>query len=183
LSWYNQNPTLVLIMTSTTIHRILAAYEEAFRAMGCGGNGIAFVLQMLRRQERLLKSARNMTGLKTVLMREPEPSPEQLEAIVGVIRLLPYQLRKATLELGKKLPHSPGGRPRVLTPQDGREICAQIGALLGQGVSLSDAVRQMAAKHSVGEITIRRVWQKRGQGLPEVELPIPWKESEKEFPK
>jgi hypothetical protein len=171
-----------LIMKPTTIDRILAAYEEAFRAMGCGGNGIAFVLGMLRRQEQLLKSARNMTGLKTALVREPEPTPEQLEAIVGAIRLLPYQVRKAVVEVGKKLPHSPGGRPRVLTPQDGREICAQIGALLGQGVSLSDAVRQMAAKHNVGEITVRRVWQKRGQPMPEVELPISLKGHEKEFP-
>ena len=169
-------------MKPATVDRIMAAYEEVFNLLSGGKNGIAFMLDMLRKHEQRLKAARNMTGLRTTLMREPEPDPEQLEAIVGAIRLMPYQVRKATLELGKKLPHDPGGRPRVLTPADGRQICAQIGALLGQGVRLSDAVKQMAAKHDVGEITIRRVWQKRGRPLPEVELPTSSKGQEEEFP-
>jgi hypothetical protein len=149
------------------------AYDEAFKLLGQPNftSGIRYVCEKLRENLKILNEARSRHGLEAILAREPEPTPNQLDAALGSIRLMPFQFRKATMEVAKTLPHAPGGRPRVLTPQDGKEICAQIGALMSQGVKLSVAVSRMAQRYEVGEITIRRVWQKRGK--PEVEMELP----------
>ena len=160
-------------MKQESFRRIMEAWDEAFRLLGQPNftSGIRYVYRELRKNVTKLSRARTKHGLEALLAREPEPSPDQLEAMVATIRLMPFQFRKATIEAAKTLPRAPGGRPRVLTPQDGKEICAQIGALLSQGVTLTDAVTRMAQRHDVGEITIRRVWQKRGK--PDVEIEFP----------
>ncbi len=160
-------------MKPESIKRLLEAYDEAFKLLGQPNftSGMRYIHREFQKQLSQLKAARTKRGLEAILAKEREPSSDQLAAIIGTIRLIPFQLRKATIEAAKTLPHSPGGRPRVLTPQDGKEICAQIGALIGQGVKLSDAVKRMAQRHDVGEITIRRTWQKRGKPIPQVEVP------------
>lgn len=153
--------------------RILEAYDEAFKLLGQPNftSGIRYICQELQKNLSQLRAARTRRGLEAILAKAGELRSDQLDAIIGTIRLIPFQLRKATIEMAKILPHSPGGRPRVLTPQDGKEICAEIGALISQGVKLSDAVRRMAQRYYVGEITIRRIWQKRGKTSLEVEVP------------
>jgi hypothetical protein len=160
-------------MKQESCRRIIEAYDEAFRLLGQPNftSGIKYICQELRKHLTELSQARTKHGLEAILAKEPEPSPDQLEAMVGTIRLFPFQLRKPTIEAAKTLPHPPGGRPRILTPQDGKEICAEIGALISQGVTLSDAVKRMAQRYEVGEITIRRVWQKRGKPCVEIEIP------------
>ena len=160
-------------MKQESCRRIIEAYDEAFGLLGQPNftSGIKYICNELRKYLTELNEARTKHGLEAILAREPEPNPDQLEAMVGAIRLLPYQLRKPTIKAAKSLPHPLGGRPRVLTPQDGKEICAQIGALLGQGVELRDAVGRMAQRYDVGEISIRRVWQRRNK--PGVEMEIP----------
>jgi hypothetical protein len=155
--------------------RVLEAYDEAFKLLGQPNftSGMKYICQELKKQLNFLSAISTRNGLEARLAKQPEPSSDQLEALIGGIRLIPYHLRKATIEAAKTLPHPPGGRPRVLTPQDGKEICAEIGALIGQGVTLSNAVKRMAQRYEVGEITIRRVWQKRGKPGVEVEFPKP----------
>src|SRR6266853_2989310 len=163
----------VLIVKPETPRRLLDAYDEAFKLLGqpSFAKGVQHICKELQKQLNLLRAARTRYGLEAMLAKEPEPGPAQLDASIGAIRLIPYQMRKATMDAAKTLPHSPGGRPRVLTPKDGMEICAQIGALISQSVTLSDAVKRMAERYNVGQITIRRVWQSRGKPTVEMELP------------
>src|SRR6266853_340973 len=86
----------VLIMKPETRRRILDAYDEAFKLLGQPNftSGIKYVCGELQKTHNQLKAARTRQGLEATFGKEAEPTPEQLEALVGTIRLLPYLLRK-----------------------------------------------------------------------------------------
>jgi hypothetical protein len=149
--------------------QILNALDHA-----CGLTGFetfpAFLREAYRNaknQLRLMKQARSRGGLDAILAKEPEPSPNQLEAMVKVIRLYPYALRTiltdAAKEAAKSLPHQPGGRPRVLNSHDYPKVCEAIGTLIAKGVKLKVAQQRVAERHGVSLRTIQRVWRKRSE--------------------
>jgi hypothetical protein len=156
-------------MKRETRDRVLQAYDEAFTLVGCKDftHGIRYICSEMEKYLRELRHARTRTGVEVLLVKEPEPTPEKLEAQIETIRLLPYQLRKvlprATKEVTQKLPRFHGGRPRLLTPQDCKDACVEIGKLLAEGVSLANAELRIAQQMGVGVRTIQRAWQKRGQ--------------------
>lgn len=149
-------------MKPDSAKRILDAYDECFELMGYADfpAGLRHTYGELNKGIRLIKQARTRRGLEAILLKQSEPSNDQLQAMVARIRLLPYALRKALPEAAKKLPAAKGGRPRVLTPQDHKQITAQIAALLAT-TTLSIAVGRMADQYGVSKSTIRKVWQAR----------------------
>ena len=86
-----------------------------------------------------------------------------MEAVISLIRTLPYLLRSYLQDTAKALPPSPGGRPQELTPEQRKEVCVRIGHLYGQGVELRDAQKRMAQHYDVSLRTIQRAWQERAQ--------------------
>ena len=147
--------------------RLLDTYDHAFELLGLTSfaEGLNLVRKELEKAAQTLRMAKTRQGLEAHLAKDPEPSPEQLEATLRGIRLLPYQIRKilpqAAMELTKKLPHDPGGRPSAINSDETPRICEEIGKLLGQGLKLIDAQRRVAQRQGVRVRTIQRAWQKR----------------------
>lgn len=146
---------------------ILRAYDDACRLLKLDNFPafIRFLCGELQKNVRMLKQARTREGLEAQLVKEPEPSPEQLAAIAEAIRLLPYRLRKAlpdaAKEAAKQLPHLPGGRPRSLKPDEYPRVCKAIGSLIAEGTKLKDAQQRIAQKEGCSLRTVQRVWQSR----------------------
>jgi hypothetical protein len=156
-------------MKKETCDRILHAYDETFTLLGFEdfAKGIRYICSEMVTQLQKLRQGRSRTGMEAIFMKEPEPTPEKLEAALQTIRLLPYQLRKGfpqiAKEVSQKLPRLRGGRPRRLTPEDCKHACREIGRLLGDGLSLPDAEMRVAQRKGVSVRTIARAWQKRSQ--------------------
>src|SRR6266550_7800362 len=92
--------------------------------------------------------ASNREELTAFLLTGPDPSPEEMETVLTLIRTVPYLLRRSLQDAAKSLPPPPGGRPRELRPEQCKEICLQIGQLYGQGVELRDAQKRLAQNGS-----------------------------------
>ena len=101
--------------------------------------------------------------LTAFLLSGPDPSPEEMETVLTLIRTVPYLLRRSLQAATQSLPPSPGGRPQELRPEQRKEICLQIGQLYGQGIELRDAQKRMAQRYGVSLRTIQRAWQERGK--------------------
>ena len=105
--------------------------------------------------------ASSRDSLRTLLLNMPDPDPGELARWISFMRTLPFILRKDLQTAAKKLPPSPGGRPRELTEAECREICGEVGQLYGQGVSIRDAQKRMAQRYNKSLRTIQRAWQGR----------------------
>jgi len=106
-----------------------------------------------------LKKAAAKGGFLGALRALPEPSDEEKEGYLTCLGELPFLLRGAWLEAGKKLPHDRGGAPRAFkTPQEKKKVVEDLRRLLGLGVEKPDAISQVARKYDVSDRTIRRVW-------------------------
>jgi hypothetical protein len=93
----------------------------------------------------------------------PDLGPVELETMLAIIRTVPTLLRNQLQGVAKRLPPSPGGRPRGLSPEKSRDVCLQVGMLLGQGVRLPDAQKRMAKRYGVSMRTIQRAWRERAK--------------------
>ncbi len=105
------------------------------------------------------KSREELTAF--LLTTGPDPKPEELETVLTLIRTVPYLLRNQFQGVAKRLPPSPGGRPRGLSPEESKEVCLQIGKLYGLGVGLPDAQKRLARRYDVSLRTIQRAWRER----------------------
>jgi hypothetical protein len=145
--------------------QLLCAYDDAFRVLGFADYPAAlrYIVHDMEAKLGMLKRARNRPGLEALLVREPEPPPAQLSAMVKAIRSLPYTFRKVLPEATKELPHKPGGRNRAIEVEEYPKICREIGLLIaGEKVSLRDAQKRIAQRYGVSLRTIQRIWQQRG---------------------
>jgi len=113
--------------------------------------------------QQVWNHAHNRDELTAFLIRGPDPSPEEMETVITLIRTVPYLLRRSFQDATQSLPPSPGGRPRELSPEQRKEICFQIGQLYGQGVEVRDAQKRIARRYGVSLRTIQRAWQERGK--------------------
>jgi hypothetical protein len=107
--------------------------------------------------------AQSRETLRAFLRSGPDPSPGELEGIITLMRTVPSLLRKSLQTAASTLPPPPGGRPKGLTPQQAKDVCAQIGWLYGQGVEVRDAQKRMALRYNRSVRTIQRAWQQRAQ--------------------
>ena len=111
--------------------------------------------------QEVWNNAKNREELTAFLLTGPDPNPEELEAVLTLIRTVPFVLRNHLQRAAKSLPPSPGGRPRELSPEQSKEVCLQIGQLYGLGVELPKAQKRMAQRYGVSLRTIQRAWQER----------------------
>ena len=116
------------------------------------------------RFEQLWEHAGNREELAAFLLTTgPDLQPVELETVLALIRTVPYLLRSQLQGVAKRLPPSPGGRPRTLSPEESRAVCQQIGTLFGQGVRLPHAQKRIAGRYAVSFRTIQRAWRERAK--------------------
>ena len=154
-------------MKKESREQLLQAYDEAFAKLGFESfvKGLRYISDEVEKNLRILRQARTREGLEAALARHPEPNSEQLAAMIKVIHLFPYQLRRvlpeAAKEAAKQLPQDPGERPNALKPEDLPKICDDIGKMISYGINLNSAQARVALQRGVSERTIQRVWQRR----------------------
>src|SRR5438094_1995684 len=110
--------------------------------------------------------ASNREELTAFLLAGPDPSPQEMETVLTLIRTVPYLLRSYLQDAAKSLPPSPGGRPQELNSEQRKEACLQIGQLYGLGVEVRAAQKRMAQRYGVSPRTIQRAWQERSKWNP-----------------
>ncbi|MFY9559084.1 MAG: hypothetical protein WAQ52_02515 [Terriglobales bacterium] len=103
--------------------------------------------------------------------KSPEPSPEKLNELLQQVPAIAYELRSSILkgvqQMAKQLPRKRGGgpKPRLATPAEKNQACAQIAALIGQRVKSSEAIARVARSARGGEgvsyRTMQRIWHGR----------------------
>jgi hypothetical protein len=151
--------------------QLISETEQSFQKMGLDLYTIMqrapAVVEKWKRYYGLFQQVWNHASsreeLTAFLVTGPDPSPEEMETVLTLIRTLPYLLRGSLQNATKSLPPSPGGRPRELGPEQRKEICLQIGQLYGLGVELRDAQKRLAQRYDVGLRTIQRAWQERAK--------------------
>ena len=77
--------------------------------------------------------ASNREQLTALLITGPDPSPEEMETVLTLIRTVPFLLRSSLQDATKSLPPSPGGRPPELNPEQRKQICHPNWAALRAG--------------------------------------------------
>jgi hypothetical protein len=172
-------------MKEKTLKRIEEAFVEAFReaAMPLSREAQEFVRWLVaNRRFRGLAASPNFAGqfvantmiaqLLLEYRKAPEPTPEKLQEVLARIPGLVYGLRsdlfqKAVKQMAAGLPRKRAGgpKPRLATPAEKSQACAQIAALVGQEVKLSQAIARVARAARGGEgvscRTMQRVWHRR----------------------
>jgi uncharacterized protein YoaH (UPF0181 family) len=103
--------------------------------------------------------------------RWQRPSPEKLDELLQKIPAIAYEVRSGLLQgvqqIAKQLPRKRGGgpKPRLATPAEKNQACAQIAALIGQGVKSREAIARVARSVRGGEgvsyRTMQRIWNGR----------------------
>jgi hypothetical protein len=96
----------------------------------------------------------------TWLMSLPEPTPEELEQALRMIKNALPNLRKHFLSSAKVGPrYKRGGRPRELTdPAEREKIRQTIMSLRRPGTRLQDLFKRVAQMKGVSPAAIKRVW-------------------------
>ena len=158
-------------MKEQTCDELITETERSFQKMGLDFyetmKRAPAVVEKWRRYYGQFQQVWNHAGsreeLHAFLLKGPDPSPEEMETVLTLIRTVPYLLRTSLQDARKSLPPSPGGRPRGLRPGQRKEICLQIGQLYGQGVELRDAQKRVAQRYNVSLRTIQRGWQERAR--------------------
>jgi len=108
-----------------------------------------------------------LAKLKKQLLDAPEPSQAEKEASLALADNIPSQLRRALFTATKNIPHSHGGPPRALKPDQVSAACKKIEAYrtgdehLDTPEAISRVARELnRKKHVVSEKTLRRIWSK-----------------------
>lgn len=92
------------------------------------------------------------------LLSEPEPSPEQREAILNFVDSLLPSVGKLLMAQSKQFPHKRGGRRKEFSAEEASAIRKEIKRRRGPEVKLDDIFTDLARSHDVSKTTIKRVW-------------------------
>lgn len=97
--------------------------------------------------------------LDAFLASAPEPSSEELERALKLIRGLLPQFRQQLVSAAKALPHSPGGAPtKIPSTDEQKRVVEEIKALRVPGVKLNDVFKRVAQRHGVSASKIKQIW-------------------------
>jgi len=97
---------------------------------------------------------------EALLLDAPEPDPDSLNKTLKALRFLLPSIRQVLLPVAKRLPHYPGGRPRVLVGASKRQaIRDEIASLNAYGFPLKNAQQRVANEEGVGLRTIQNIWR------------------------
>lgn len=112
-----------------------------------------------------LSLIRTKEDLRNVLGRLPDPSALEKKLIWGVFQFLPQIFRYGAKQLAAKaerdLPPLPRGRPNIDLERKA-DIVAYVGKLHMQGCSLEISKKRTAARFTISESTVQRIWDDRG---------------------
>lgn len=98
------------------------------------------------------------------LLSQPEPTPEELDSLLSIIKNVVANVRLHLLKSAKLGPRRRGGgRHKELSdPEKRTEIREEIKGLRNRGVKLKNIFQQLGAKHGgVSSTTIKRIWLER----------------------
>jgi hypothetical protein len=158
----------------------LATYEEAIAwiRLGIRELGPPFLASLFRRvpslsstdppsierADEFFEAMSTKEKLACLLRDAPEPDPEVLESSLKALKSELTKFREILLPMAKRLPHDPGGRPRLFSDSAERaNIRKEIWALRSTGVRLRDAQERIAAREGTSLTTIQRIWREGGE--------------------
>jgi hypothetical protein len=102
--------------------------------------------------------------------QQPEPTPSELKQLLKMINGVLAHYRTTFIEIGKRIPHDPGGRP-VLVPEEKIQdaIRKDVQDLINEGLALDDAQMRIAARwraklnlEELSVTTIQRICNRSG---------------------
>ena len=93
-------------------------------------------------------------------MEVKEPSPEQLEKYLALFQSFPAILRTVMVQYAAQLPRQKQGRKPAVTPDVADKACADVYALIGQGRSQSQALKEVRERYNIAPRTMYRLWAK-----------------------
>jgi len=105
-------------------------------------------------------AAGSQQRLRGFLRKIEEPSPEWLEKYLAALQSLPAILRTGMVQYAAQLPRHKQGRKPAVTPDVADKACADVYALIGQGRSQSQALKEVRERYNIGPRTMYRLWAK-----------------------
>jgi hypothetical protein len=150
--------------------RWLALADWAIRKLGFEDwdEGLRFASSVLDAFAEKVRSINTREKLDALLAEMPEPDEKALDEDITTAKEFVYQFRERLVRFAKdKLPHSPGGHPRLIPISKDDEIRESISVLQRKHVPLGDAFERIAQRESVGRRrpvsprTIERIWHAR----------------------
>jgi hypothetical protein len=88
------------------------------------------------------------------------PESEKTKFRANKLKII-YKIREQLTKGVKNIPHSPGGRPKLLTDGEKRAACKEVLRLVGEGMDLSEALLQVSRRKGISLTTMRRYWRAR----------------------
>ncbi len=122
------------------IHRLIQRYGKGFTAF-CHAAG-------------------SRQRMRAFLKKVEEPPPELLEKFLAVLQSLPAILRTGMVQYAAQLPRQKQGRKPAVTADVADKACADVYALIGQGRSQSQALKEVRERYNIAPRTMYRLWAK-----------------------
>jgi hypothetical protein len=96
----------------------------------------------------------------TFLRSQPDPSPEQVNFLLGLMKDALPNLKSMLLPKINKMPrYKHGGRRKLLKDENQRhEIREEIKKLRNSSVKLEDLFKRLGERYGVSPTTIKRIW-------------------------
>lgn len=153
-------------MTDDTIDRIFDALDEALRPMGYErfDEGIGRVAGWFSQIAEMTALMQNRGAFRDWLYHVDEPDPAELDQGLQLLPNLVYIIRQFATPVAKKMPYPPGGAPSATTPEQRKEICAEIQRLYDGGFRLGAAYKRIAKHYGISLRSVQRIWSERGKG-------------------
>jgi len=147
-----------------TANLILNELDEMLEATGVSATEVmeGLLESPLPKQYRKYALMGFTGGWKSILKRSPEPTKAQLTEAIAMIRAIkstPHKMRALIKHKMKQMPHAPGGPPRKIKPEEEKTVCSEIISLRA-ALDTREAIKRVAAKLSVSERTVYRIWGK-----------------------
>jgi hypothetical protein len=149
--------------------QIIAAIEHTFKSIGAeslddAGATIQKLSDFLSLKVKPLMSREHLDALLT----QADIKAEDEEMLVALFENLPsvigMLLNMISSEAAKTFPLANIGRPKSLSSEKRRSVCANIAQLHGQGTNLKVAKTRTAQKFGISMSTVERIWAERKKG-------------------
>jgi hypothetical protein len=156
-------PESFVAMTDKEIDKLFEATDKAFAPLGYSGFEIAVREEapLFAQIADIMKTLSNRDLARRWLLSLPENESAEFAQLLPLLPTIVYKIREFSPEAVKELPHAPGGRPTVSTPELCNQICEEIGALIIKRVPLSTIYKRLGQRHGLSARTVQRIWNRR----------------------
>jgi hypothetical protein len=110
---------------------------------------------------RSLRAVKNEADFRALLLRQPDPTPDEMAMLMAQLKLSPVALRKGLKQAVKQLPYDTGGHAAEITPEECKRIVNFIRWCEEEGIS--NAVQRASVRFAVSPRSIQRVWKTRNK--------------------